>query len=293
MNRRIPPLNSLRSFEAAGRHLSFTRAAEELCVTQAAISHQVRALEENLGVALFKRLPRKLVMTAAGYALLPEITASLDRIESAVLEVKQREGVKEQGLSIRVAPSFAAIWLSPRLKDFWQKYPDINLRLYHSHLAVEFDQSEIDLGLTYGDGQWPGVEAFPLLKLGFFPVCSPDLLGDERLDLTQLLSNYNLLHDADYRCWKSWLDEANIQGVNAYRGQLIDDTNVLINAAIDGQGIALGSEVFAEKYLESGQLVRLSDVTFFNDEAYYLVCPEAHLQKEPVAIFKQWILSQL
>ena len=293
MNRRIPPLNSLRSFEAAGRHWSFTRAAEELCVTQAAISHQVRALEENLGVILFKRLPRKLVMTAAGYALLPEITASLDRIESAVHEVKQREGVKEQGLSIRVAPSFASTWLSPRLKDFWQKYPDINLRLYHSHLPVEFGQTEIDLGLTYGDGRWKEVEAYPLLKLGFFPVCSPDLLGDEELDLPRFLSSYNLLHDADYRCWKSWLDEANIQGVNAYRGQLIDDTNVLIRAAIDGQGIALGSEVFAAEYLESGQLVRLSDVTLFNDEAYFLVCPEVHLKREPVAIFKQWILSQL
>ena len=292
MNRRIPPLNSLRSFEAAGRHLSFTRAAEELNVTQAAISHQVRALEQHLEVALFKRLPRKLMMTAAGYALLPEITAALDRIANAVQEVKQREGVQEQSLSVRVAPSFAATWLSPRLKDFWQKYPEINLRLYHSHRPVDFEQTEVDIGLTYGDGSWPAVESFPLLKLGFFPVCSPDLLGDE-LDLPALLSSHSLLHDADYQCWKSWLQEAGIEGVNAYRGQVIDDTNVLIRAAVDGQGVALGSDVFSEGYLASGELVRLSDFTLFNHEAYYLVCPKAHLEREPVAIFKQWVFSQL
>lgn len=293
MNRRIPPLNSLRSFEAAGRHLSFTRAAEELSVTQAAISHQVRSLEEHLGVLLFKRLPRKLVMTSAGYALLPEITESLDRIANAVQEVKQRESLQEQSLSIRVATSFATTWLSPRLKDFWQKHPEINLRMYQSHRPVDFEQSEIDIGLTYGTGDWQNVIIQPLIKLEFFPVCSPELLEGDSVDLASLLSAHKLLHDADYRFWKQWLSAAGIEGVNPYRGQVIDETNVVIRAAVDGQGIALGSEVFAGKYLKSGQLVRLSDTLMTNEDAYYLVYPESHLQREPVQKFQKWILSQL
>lgn len=150
MPRRLPPLNSLRSFEAAGRHLSITRAAEELAVTQAAVSHQVKALEEHLGVHLFKRLPRQLILTMAGKTLLPVVSDSLDVISSTVTAICQDPGAEK--LSVRLAPSFAAKWLSPRLGIFQHEQPDIDLVLNHSNEAVDFRHSDIDLAITYGTG---------------------------------------------------------------------------------------------------------------------------------------------
>ncbi len=173
MPRRLPPLNSLRSFEAAGRHLSITRAAQELAVTQAAVSHQVKALEEHLGVHLFKRLPRKLILTMAGATLLPVISDSLDVISSTVTAIRRDSGTEK--LSIRLAPSFAAKWLSPRLGTFQHEQPNIDLVLNHSNEAVDFRHSDIDLAITYGRGQWPEVVAEPVLSIDFFPGLFPEL----------------------------------------------------------------------------------------------------------------------
>ena len=290
MARRLPPLNSLKSFEAAGRLLSFTRAAQELNVTQAAVSHQIKVIEEFLGVPLFIRSPRKLVLTEQGRALLPEVIEAFDKVSNAIGALQQEPSNKM--VSVRLAPSFAAKWLSPRLKYFWLQYPEIDLCLYHAHPAVDFDREQIDIAVTYGKGDWPGVLADPILSLDFFPVCTPAFMSNDKpLSDINNLRYYTLLHDASYECWADWLKLANLEEINANKGTIIDDTNVLIQAAVDGQGVALGSKTFVQDLLDSGKLIKPFDITLANDFAYYIVCPEAHLKNPSVRAFKDWLLE--
>ena len=290
MGRRLPPLNSLKCFEAAGRLLSFTGAARELNVTQAAISHQIKVIEEYLGVSLFERYPRRLALTEQGKALLPEVIEAFDRVSAAIGMLSKDH--YSNIISVRLAPSFAAKWLSPRLKYFWLQYPEIDLCLFHAHAAVDFEREEIDIAVTYGKGAWSGVVADKLLSLDFFPVCSPAFLcNDKPLTSIDNLHYYTLLHDANYECWRDWLRLAGLKDIQADKGTIIDDTNVLIQAALDGQGIALGSTTFVEDHLESGRLVRPFDVILENEFSYYVVCPESHLKNPAVLAFKEWLLS--
>lgn len=291
MNRSLPPLNSLRAYECAARHMSFTLASRELNVTPAAVSHQVKVLETHLGVSLFTRLTRKLVLTEAGERLLPEVSESFANLRAAVGRIK--ENLPNERLTLRLGPSLAARWLSPRLHLFWQQYPAIDLCLFHSNSPVNFDREDIDLAITYGSGTWPGVVSSRLLEIDYFPVCSPKLLGTESSSAaTTLLLNQTLLHDSHYDEWESWLRQADMPQISARRGIIIDDTNVLIQAALDGQGIALCSTVFVREYLDAGRLVRPFATNLKNDMAYYIVCPKAHLQRPAVQDFKAWLLSQ-
>jgi LysR family glycine cleavage system transcriptional activator len=290
MGRRLPPLNSLKCFEAAGRLLSFTNAARELNVTQAAISHQIKVIEEFLGVALFDRLPRRLVLTEQGKSLLPEVIEAFDRVSLAIgaLNLEQYSNM----LSVRLGTSFAAKWLSPQLKYFWLQYPEIDLCLYHANAPVDFEREQIDIAVTYGKGDWEGVVADLLLSLDFFPVCSPAFMHNDK-PLTDIdnLRYYTLLHDTIDECWHDWIELAQVEGIRADKGTIIDDTNVLIQAAIDGQGIALGSTAFLQDHLDSGRLVKPFDINLVNDFSYFVVCPEAHLQNPAVLAFKEWLLS--
>ena len=290
MGRRLPPLNSLKCFEAAGRLWSFTGAARELSVTQAAISHQIKVIEDYLGFPLFVRYPRRLALTEQGKALLPEVIEAFDRVSLAIGALGKE--AYSNLLSVRLAPSFAAKWLSPRLKYFWLQYPEIDLCLFHAHAAVDFEREEIDIAVTYGKGDWPGVVADKLLSLDFFPVCSPAFMHNDK-PLTDIdnLRYYSLLHDANYECWRDWIKLANVPAIEAEKGTIIDDTNVLIQAAIDGQGIALGSTTFVEEHLESGKLVKPFDIVLVNEFSYYVVCPQSHLKNPAVVAFKDWLLS--
>ena len=291
MSRRLPPLTSLRAFEAAGRHLSFTKAAEELAVTQAAISHQVKALEEHLDVALFLRLPRQLELTKAGKILLPVVRGAFDRIGECV--AKLNKDVASAALTVKLAPSFAAKWLSPRLDDFRRKHPQINLSLTHSNEPADFKRQQIDIAITYGKGDWRGLVSDLVLSIDFFPVCSPKFMrGEYPLTDIENLAHYTLLHDTDHVPWSDWLALAGIENVDPQRGTVVDDTNVLIQAAIDGLGVALGSTHFVADRLESGRLVRPFDTTLHNDYAYYVVCPKKHLKRSEVAVFKAWLMEQ-
>ena len=290
MPRRLPPLNSLKSFEAAGRLLSFTRAANELNVTQAAVSHQIKVIEDFLGLSLFIRYPRKLALTEQGRLLLPDVIEAFDKVSNAIGAISQESSSKM--ISVRLAPSFAAKWLSPRLKYFWLQHPEIDLCLYHAHPAVEFDREQIDIAVTYGKGDWPGVVADPILSLDFYPVCTPAFMSNDRpLSNIDNLRYYSLLHDANYECWADWLKLAGLQEINANKGTIIDDTNVLIQAAVDGQGVALGSSTFVQDLLDSGRLIKPFDITLVNEFAYYVVCPEAHLKNPSVQAFKDWLLD--
>lgn len=290
MGRRLPPLNSLKCFEAAGRLLSFTNAARELNVTQAAISHQIKVIEEFLGVALFDRLPRRLVLTEQGKSLLPEVIEAFDKVSLAIGALSREQ--YSNMLSVRLGTSFAAKWLSPQLKYFWLQYPEIDLCLYHANAAVDFEREQIDIAVTYGKGDWEGVVADLLLSLDFFPVCSPAFMhNDKPLTNIDNLRYYTLMHDASYECWHDWIKLAQVEGIRADKGTIIDDTNVLIQAAIDGQGIALGSTAFLQDHLDSGRLVKPFDIDLVNDFSYFVVCPESHLQNPAVRAFKEWLLS--
>lgn len=291
MSRRLPPLTSLRAFEAAGRHLSFTLAAAELKVTQAAISHQVKSLEEHLGKALFLRLPRQLELTNSGKALLPVVRSAFDQISQTVADLTNSKS--GSAITVRLAPSFAAKWLSPRLEDFRRKHPRIDLSLRHSNEPADFARQAIDLAVTYGKGDWAGVIADKLLSIDFFPVCAPSYLrGEHALTDASNLRHHTLLHDADIHNWSAWLALAGVNGVNPTRGTVMDDTNVLIHAAVNGLGIALGSRPFVADHLEAGRLVRPFEATLRSDFAYYVVCPKQHLQRAAVREFKEWLMQQ-
>ncbi len=291
MGRRLPPLNSLKCFEAAGRLLSFTGAAQELNVTQAAISHQIKVIEGYLGFALFERYPRRLTLTEQGKMLLPEITEAFDRVSGAIAALGQDH--YSNMINVRLGPSFAARWLSPRLKYFWLQYPEIDLCLFHvANAPTDFDRENIDIAVAYGSGDWPGLVADKLMKLDFFPVCAPVFMDNDK-PLTEIgnLLYYTLLHDAGFQCWNDWFKLAGLNASATGKGAIIDDTNVLIQAAIDGQGIALGSTAFVQDHLDSGRLVKPFDISLVNDFAYYVVCPESHLQNPAVRAFKEWLLS--
>lgn len=291
MQRRLPPLNSMKCFEAAGRLLSFTDAANELNVTQAAVSHQIKVIEEFLGFPLFTRYPRRIVLTKQGKALLPNVIEAFDKLSIAIESINEDQS--SNMVTVRLAPSFAAKWLSPRLKYFWLEYPDINLSLFHAHAPVDFEREEFDLAVTYGKGQWPGVVSEPLLSLDFFPVCSPSFMkNDKPLTHIDNLRYYTFLHDANYECWTEWLNLAGANNIDANKGMIIDDTNVLIRAAIDGQGVALCSTVFIENHLKSGKLVKPFDITLRNDFAYHVVSTEKKLSNPAVHAFKDWLLNQ-
>lgn len=292
MARRLPQLTSLRAFEAAGRHLSFTQAASELAVTQAAISHQVKSLEEYLGIALFVRLPRKLELTEPGSVLLPVVQDALDSISQTIAELRETD--EKSVLCIAVAPSFAAKWLTPRLDSFLRTRSETELSLKHTNSPVDFDRQEVDVAITYGQGNWRGVISEPLLQLDFFPVCSPSFLqGENPISSVSDLAKHTLLHDSDYETWRDWLALAGSSDVEPTRGSIVDDTNVLIQAAIDGVGIAMCSEIFVEDHLSAGRLVKPFDITLNSDFAYYAVCPKSHLKRADVSAFWNWLLRQV
>ncbi len=290
MARKLPPLNALKSFEAAGRLLSFTRAADELNVTQAAVSHQIKALEEHFGLPLFTRYARTLALTEQGKKLLPEVTEAFDSISAAIGSLGPE--TVSNTVSVRLAPSLAAKWISPRLKYFWMQHPEIDLSMYHAHPAVDFSREDIDIAVTYGHGKWPDVIAEPLMALDFFPVCAPEFLAtDKPVNDIDNLSYYTLLHDGGFDSWNDWLTLAGKESMTPTKGILIDDTNVIIQMAIDGQGIAMASTLFVSDYLKNGQLIKPFDVVLENDFSYYVVCPERSLEKPAVRYFRNWLLS--
>lgn len=290
MARKLPPLNSLKAFEAAGRHLSFTQAADELHVTQAAVSHQIKSLEEHLNAALFIRFPRRLELTDAGAELLAILSQCLDRIDNTVSSIMQQQYLPP--LKLRMGSAFAAKWMSPRLPEFQHQYPDIELVFNYSQTLADFDKSDVDMCITFGDGKWPGLEAYPLIHLDFFPVCSPAFLhrhGD--ITETSQLAELPLLHDLNYYCWSKWLEQMGEHGVNPRRGSILDDSNVLMQAAIDGQGVAMCSTALAYDQLASGHLVRLFDQAFVSRWAYHLIYPAKHAQDQRVIAFRDWLLT--
>ncbi len=291
MVRRLPPLNALRAFEAGARHLSFTRAADELHVTQAAVSHQVKALEEYLGVALFRRMTRRLALTEAGRVLLPVVSDAFERIADTAERL--RDDAEERGLTVSLTPSFGARWLGQRLGRFWAQHPDIDLKLHHSRRLADFRREEVDMAVRWGCGEWPGLAAEFLMRAGFTPVCSPVLLeGPHPLRRPADLVHHTLLHEEDYEDWAQWLMVAKVEGVDARRGPVIDDPSMLDRATLEGQGVALGRTALIGEHLAAGRLVRPFSLDLETDYAYYLVYPPQALVRPRVKAFRDFVLAE-
>lgn len=290
MARRLPPLNALRAFEAAGRHLSFTKAAAELNVTHAAISHQVRALEEHLGVSLFRRLTRAVKLTDAGRHLLPVMSDSLDAMAAAVRRVGGDGDVGN--LTVGMTPAFAARWLVPRLGDFQARHPDIDVRLAASVALVDFARDDVDLAIRYGRGAWPGVKSELLLTLDTFPVCSPALIETKPLREPADLRSHVLLHDDLGENWRRWLVAVGVEGVDPTRGPKFGDENLMLQAAIQGQGVAVAESAIAAADIAAGRLVRPFDISLPSGAGYYLVYPTAVGGRRTIKAFREWILAE-
>jgi LysR family glycine cleavage system transcriptional activator len=289
---RLPSLNGLRAFEAAARHGSLTRAAGELHVTHSAVSHRIRALEAELGVALFRRAGRGVELSTVGAELEATLTDAFARIAQAVARVRgsDRAGV----LTISVEPSFAARWLVLRLGRFGVAHPAIDLRLAATAALADFARDDVDVAIRHGRGPWPGLAAARLMPARMFPVGSPSLLGSMASSLTPAeIAGFTLIHEGDERDWVEWLAAAGVTGAEASRGPRFDDGNLALAAAMSGQGIALADEALAGDALADGRLLRLSSVEIATDKAYWLVHPPEAAQQPKVTAFRAWLLREV
>jgi LysR family glycine cleavage system transcriptional activator len=304
MGRNLPPLNALRAFEAAARHLSFTKAAEELHVTPAAVSHQIKGLEAQLGVPLFRRLTRALRLTEAGQAAFPKMRDGFDRLAEGVELLKAHED--DDSLTVSVSPSFGAKWLVPRLESLRTAHPDIDVRIDATDRLADFQGDGVDVALRYGPGNYPGLRVDKLFVQEMAPVCSPKLLeGEHPLKVPEDLRHHTLLHldwtrEAEAAPnWRMWLLAAGVDnvgpgGVDPARGPRFSMDSLALQAAIDGQGVALTSSILTAGDLEAGRLVVPFDVSVCDpmDFAYYVISPERTAEQPKVAAFRAWVLGE-
>ncbi len=298
MTRRLYPLNALRAFEAAARHLSFVKAADELHVTPAAISHQVKGLEDFLGLQLFRRLPRGLLLTEAGQLFLPELREGFARLDSAIERVCE---IDMRGpLMISVAPAFAAKWLVPRLELFGTANPDIDVRISASLAVIDFQRDSFDAAIRLGRGKYPGLTSTRLFDESVTPMCSPRLLeGDHPLQTPDDLRHHVLLHDdslgfdAAAPNWVTWLEAAGVSRISAGRGPHFSHPDHSLQAAIDCAGVVLGWRYLAAADLAAGRLIAPFDLALPMGLGFYLVCPEAHVDRPKVVIFREWLLEEV
>lgn len=290
MARRLPPLNALRAFEAAARHLSFTRAADELHVTQAAVSHQVKTLEDWLGIKLFKRLNRAMRLTEEGQSYLPAVRRSFDVLNEATQRLLNTDTLGT--LTVSCLPSFAASWLVPRLGRFTAAHPDIELRVAPSPELSDFARDDLDVGIRYGSGKYPGLRADWLMTEDLFPVCSPGLLnGPKPLQKPTDLKYHTLLQDDRIADWRTWLLAAGVDDADPSHGHLYTDSSMLLQAAAAGQGVALARGALAADDLAAGRLVKPFEFSLPSEYAYYIVCLETEAERPKIAAFREWIMQ--
>jgi LysR family glycine cleavage system transcriptional activator len=292
-------LTAVRAFEAAARHLSFTRAASELHVTQSAVSHQIRTLEAWLGFPLFRRANREVQLTEEGLAYLPAVRASLNKLRAATESLLHREF--EGLLSISTAESFATHWLIPRLPQLLESHPELDVRLTTQNPADEFgNESEefeppwIDVVIRYGRGNWLGLQTIKLFDEEIFPVCAPALLtGQHPLSDPANLRFHTLLHDEMQMQWRTWLLAAGHEDVDATRGPRFSHSHMVVTAALLGAGVALGRGALVAAHLESGRLVRPFGQAMPAEYSYYLLLRDAAAAQSKVQTFKNWLLDQV
>jgi len=290
MVRRLPPLNALRAFEAAARSESITRAAEELSVTQGAVSQQVKALEATLGLKLFNRERQRLVITEAGREYLAVVRDALDRIAVGTERLVQRQSCCV--LTTSTSPDFAAKWLVHRLGRFAESHPEIDLRVSATADQVDFAREDVDLAVRHGDGRWPGLDVVRLCSEQLFPVCSPKLVaGRNRITTASDLLKFPLLRLDDWKTWTRWFEAAGVTDPVAH-GPVLNRASMLIDAAVDGQGIALARTALAAWDIINGRLVRPIDVSLRMSNTYWIVCPKVTSNVPKIATFRNWLLAE-
>lgn len=288
--RKLPPLNALKSFEAAARHLSFTKAAEELFVTQAAVSHQVKALEDYLAMPLFLRRNRSLLLTEAGQNYYLDIKSILEQLTQATNKLMLSS---ERGsLTVSVPPSFAILWMVPRLSQFHETFPDIDVRIKAVDEIAGSLTDNVDIAIYYGRGHWPGLRSYKLHNEYLIPVCSPRLLdGPKELSQPQHLLNHTLLHEETRNAWYDWFKMVGLEVPVRISGPVFSHSSLSLKAAVHGQGIALANSVLAKPELDSGHLVQLFDSVLPTKDAFHLVCRESQAEIGKIATFRNWLLQ--
>jgi LysR family transcriptional regulator, glycine cleavage system transcriptional activator len=291
MAARLPSLNGLRAFEAAARHLSFTRAASELNVTQTAISHQIKRLEDELGIRLFVRNNRSLALTPQARDYLPLVRAAFDDLRLATERLVRKDHGKV--LTVSTLASLAAKWLLPRLSTFQEGHPGIDVHITTSTGLVDFRKDDVDAAIRYGRGHWPGVQAEWLMGDELFPVCSPDLLTSGKpLRCPGDLARHTLLHtsggyDDD---WRLWLTAAGLPAaISKQSGLSFDLIFMTVQAAIDGFGVALGRTSYVQDDIAKGRLVVPFKIALPVDAGFYLVSPEGRADPPKLRAFRQWL----
>jgi LysR family transcriptional regulator, glycine cleavage system transcriptional activator len=293
MAARLPSLNGLRAFEAAARHLSFTQAASELNVTQTAISHQIRRLEEELGIRLFIRKNRALALTPQARDYLPGVRAAFNDLRLATDRLLRKDDDKV--LTVSTLASLAAKWLLPRLTAFQEAHPGIDVRITTSTALVDFKNGDVDAAIRYGRGNWPGVRAEWLMADEGFPVCSPALLsGKKPLRTPEDLRDHVLLHtsNANYDDWRLWLTAAGLTpDISKQPGITFDLILMTVQAAIDGIGVAMGRTSYVQDDIAKGRLVVPFNIALPADAGFYLVSREGAADPPKLKAFRQWLIA--
>lgn len=296
LGKRLPPLGTLVAFEAAARHLSFTAAASELHLTQAAISRQIRLLEEDLAVRLFIRANRAVSLTPEGRDLQHTVSLALGHIANAAEQVRATGG--ERRLTIAADQSIATLWLMPRLAEFRRANPDILVRLLASDDDDDCLADHIDLSLVHGDGTWAGYDAQSLFDETVFPVCSPEYLERHGpISTVEELAQHTLLEleddHWDWMTWRVWLTENGVDLPVEHHGMTVNSYPLILQAAADGHGIALGWRYLVDQYLAEGQLVRpMGDTAITTAFGYYLLAPLGRAANTDVELFAHWLTDQ-
>jgi len=292
------PLSALRAFEAAARLTSFKDAAEELGVTPAALSYQIRNLEDLYGVQLFERRNRTVLLTEAGERLAPGVSSGFSELAAAVEHLTDDED--DHILIISVGPAFASKWLTPRLAGFLEKHPEIDPRISANLGLSDFDRERIDVGIRFGSGDYPGVAVEKLMTEAVTPMCSPELVRNAGGKLAPgdiarhpIIHDDSIAHFDDVPRWSDWLTQMGVDGVDLDRGLHFNHAEHALDAAIEGAGIVLGREVLAARDLRQGRLVRPFDLTLSLPQAFYLAYRPGALDKPNIRALRDWLVEEI
>ena len=286
---KLPPIAAIRAFEAAARHQSFTKAAEELGMTQAAVSYQIKLLEDRVGIALFNREPRQVSLTASGRKLAPKVTEALDMLGAAFAEVAEKSRLN---LAISVLPTVASAWLVPRLESFQIANPNIKISLHTSNEMVDFIKDDIDLVVRSGAGDWPGNDVFPLFPMVYAPVCTPEFRDRNRLARPSDLLAVRRFGSPNW--WRRWLNEAGVENLDDgnQMGLVLGVQAMDVAVTLLGQGVAMVVTTFFAEELRSGRLVQPFEHVVEDGRGYFLVYPEARRRSRKIQLFRDWIVAE-
>lgn len=290
MASKLPPLNALRVFEAAARQLSFTRAAEELFVTQAAVSHQIKALEEFIGIKLFMRKNRALLLTEEGQSYYLDIKDVFNNIQEATEKLLARGD--KGAITVSLQPSFAIQWLIPRLNAFSTLHPEIDVRIKAVEQPDNLLTEDVDLAIYYGRGNWGDLHTEKLHQEYLIPVCSPLIFSNGKpLKTISDLANHTLLHDSSRKDWTLWFKKVGVKGINVNHGPIFSHSTMVVQAAIHGQGVALVNSSYAKPDIDSGRLICPFHEVLASKNAHYIVCREHQRDLGKISAFIEWVLE--